>query len=52
LLSLAALSRRRGFEGGRGMLRSTTIEVKGRRLRLSKVRRAFLGAWERKKSGW
>jgi hypothetical protein len=26
-----------------------TIEVKGRRLRLSKVRRTFLGAWERKK---
>ena len=49
MLSLAALSRRRGFEGDRGMLRSTTIEIKGMRLRLSKVRRAFLRAWRGRK---
>ena len=31
------------------MLRSTTIEIKGRRLRLSKVRRVFLRAWRGRK---
>jgi hypothetical protein len=33
----------------RETMRSMTIEVKGRRLRLSKMGGTFLGAWERKK---